>query len=388
MTAPPDDKTEKSAGSGRYVSAVEAIYDAAAEPARWPAALAAIARVFEAAGAVIVHNKADGSMTAIVSPGFEAAAADYDREWWRYDIRVQRGLERALLNEVGVYTDRHIATPEELETHPFYTKFLAKYGLGYFIGGSVSPDPKVLVTLSVQGRRDAGPFTDEDIALLSGLSRHVEKALRLSIRLMEGEVANLALSDALSRMKAGVVVTDEAGYVVFCNAAAQAMLGDGLTLANGRLGAELSEDAAALERALGIAAVPDATDASLQPILIRGHQRKRPLVAYVLPIRRRSEDADFEFLIGGRALVLLLDQEPGAPADPSLVRDLLHVTLGEARVASLVGSGKTTRETAAALGITEETTRTVLKRIYTKAGISRQSELTALLARLTLTPRD
>ncbi len=388
MTTPPEDKTDRSDDGARYVAAIEAIYDAAAEPERWPEALAAIARVFDAVGTVILHNREDGSMTAIASPGLEAAVADYDRGWWRHDIRVQRGFERSLLTQAGVYSDRHIASPEELKTHPFYTVFLAKHGLGHFIGGSVSPHPKVFAALSVQGSLDKGPFTDDDIALLNGISRHVERALRLSIRLMEGEVANLALSDALSRMKSGVIVADEIGNVVFCNDAAHAMVGDGLTLTNGRIGAEFAEDGAELARALAAAAVPDASSAGFKPVLIRGHQRKRPLVAYVLPIRRPSEHADIAFLLGGRVLMLLLNQEPGAAADPSLVRDLLNVTLGEARVASLIGAGKTVREAAQTLNISEETTRTVLKRIYAKAGISRQSELTALLARLTLTSPD
>jgi DNA-binding CsgD family transcriptional regulator/PAS domain-containing protein len=385
MTSLPDNKSEKTGGGDRrYVTAIEAIYEAAAEPERWPAALSAIAQVFDAAGAVLLHNRDDGSLTAIVSPGLEAVVADYDRGWWRHDIRVQRGFERSLLNEVAVFTDRHVVSPEEHKAHPFYAEFLAKHGLGYFIGGSVSPHPKVFAALSVQGSLAKGPFTDDDIARLTGLSRHVEKALRLSIRLMEGEVAGLALSDALSRMRAGVIVADEGGNVVFCNAAAKGMLGDGLTIANGRIGAELPEDAAELGEALAAAAVADAGEAGFKPVLIRGHQRKRPLVAYVLPVRHPKERGDVAFLLGGRAMVLLLDQDPGAPPDPSLVRDLLNITLGEARVASLVGSGKTTREAAEALGITEETTRTVLKRIYTKAGISRQSELTALLARLML----
>jgi DNA-binding CsgD family transcriptional regulator len=58
--------------------------------------------------------------------------------------------------------------------------------------------------------------------------------------------------------------------------------------------------------------------------------------------------------------------------------------LGEARVASLVGSGVRPREVAARLGIAEETVRTVLKRVFVKAGVSRQSELAALMTRLVL----
>ena len=60
------------------------------------------------------------------------------------------------------------------------------------------------------------------------------------------------------------------------------------------------------------------------------------------------------------------------------------MTLGEARVASLVGAGVPPREAAEKLGISEETARTVLKRVFAKTGISRQSELAGLLTRLVL----
>ena len=62
---------------------------------------------------------------------------------------MKRGIEPAMFGEVGVYTGRDIATAEELKTHPFYTGFLAKHGLVYFIGGSVSPLPKVFAGMSV-----------------------------------------------------------------------------------------------------------------------------------------------------------------------------------------------------------------------------------------------
>lgn len=66
------------------------------------------------------------------------------------------------------------------------------------------------------------------------------------------------------------------------------------------------------------------------------------------------------------------------------MRDLLGLTLAEARVAALVGSGLPPRDASSRLGITEETARTALKRVFQKTGVSRQSELTRLLARLVL----
>ena len=53
-------------------------------------------------------------------------------------------------------------------------------------------------------------------------------------------------------------------------------------------------------------------------------------------------------------------------------------------MAALVGTGLSPRESAEKLVITEETARMVLKRVFSKTGVSRQSELVALLTKLVL----
>ncbi|MBR1188915.1 hypothetical protein JQ634_13335 [Bradyrhizobium sp. AUGA SZCCT0240] len=62
----------------------------------------------------------------------------------------------------------------------------------------------------------------------------------------------------------------------------------------------------------------------------------------------------------------------------------MFLTFGEAKVAALVGSGLSARETAEKLGIPNETVRNVLKRVFYKVGVSRQNELAALLSKLVL----
>jgi DNA-binding CsgD family transcriptional regulator len=78
----------------------------------------------------------------------------------------------------------------------------------------------------------------------------------------------------------------------------------------------------------------------------------------------------------------VFETRPGEPGDPSLVRDALGLTLGEAMVAALVGRGVAPNAVAEKLGVAESTARTVLKRIFAKIGSARQSEHAALLARL------
>jgi len=117
-----------------FVAAVEAIYACAAAPSNWPHALQAVADVFSDVGTVLLWRGDDGSIGTIVSPKLAAAVADFHKGWWRQDIRSFRALEQGYLRRQEVFTDRHIATQEEIDGHPIYTQFLVPHGLGWFAG--------------------------------------------------------------------------------------------------------------------------------------------------------------------------------------------------------------------------------------------------------------
>jgi DNA-binding CsgD family transcriptional regulator len=121
-----------------------------------------------------------------------------------------------------------------------------------------------------------------------------------------------------------------------------------------------------------------------RPVLIRRANSARPLSAYILPLRSSHEAAIEQFLMRAKAIVLVVDPQPAQPPDPAMVRDILGLTLSEARLASLIGTGISPRNAAERLQISEGTARVVLKRIFAKLGVSRQGELCALITRLLL----
>lgn len=63
----------------------------------------------------------------------------------------------------------------------------------------------------------------------------------------------------------------------------------------------------------------------------------------------------------------------------------LGLTPAESRLASLVGDGRTVRQAALQLGISENTARSTLKVVYGKLGVRKQSELSRLITRLQFT---
>ncbi len=374
------------AAEGGFVKAVEAIYGAAAEPSRWPGALWAIARCFGDIGAAISYQRDDGSLGAIVSPGMEPGQRDYDQRWWQHDVRFKRGHEMGFVANGDTITDRHVVTDVEIATHPFYAEFLAGYGLRWFAGTNISPDPAVRAVLSVQRLAVRSPYGDDELELLGRLGRHVEAALRLGIRLMDAELTALSLGDALARLGVGVFLLDGSARVLFSNPAGQRLLGTGLAVRNRRLSAIGGAQHHALDAAVK-ATLADASEAwsgSHRPVLLDGGGAHRFLAAYVLPVRGRADQPADLVLRNVRGLVVVLASETAEPPDPAVVRDLLGLTLGEARIASLIGHGLPPRDAAEKLGIAEDTARNTLKRVFAKVGISRQSELSTLLSNLVM----
>lgn len=373
--------------SGKLVhTAVHAIYTAALVPEQWPKALDAIADCFDGIGTALLLNWSSGSVSTIVSPALAAAAKDYETWAWKLDFYVPRAYEASVITPYACYSDRHLAKPDEIRKHPFYTQFRAKHGLGPFLGTQLLPHSAIVSIMTVQGRATRNTFTDEEIEVYSIIARHAERALMLAARLLEAESRSEALADALSRMACGVFALDELGKVVFTNVAAERMICGPLKVADGRLTIDgpdwirlqnALQDTKSLTRDGMQSAKPS------KPVVLACASAVERLVLYVLPIGEELPWGIRETFTTARVLVLAI-QQPVGRADPALVRDVLGLTQGEARVAALIGEGKSPKDAANTLGITEESARTVLKRVFAKTNTTRQSELAAMLARIVM----
>lgn len=370
----------------RLVKAVEAIYDAAPDPSLWPLALGAVAACFEDAGAALLWHRDDGSYGTMVSESLVEAQRDYEEGGWsRRDLAAARAMDRGYFFNGEPFTNRHIVSQEEMWSDPFFIQFRARHGLGPFGCVAVSPDPHVGVILSMQRQAARSEYSDAELELLGQIGRHIEKSLRLSIRLLDAELAMLGLGDALARIAIGVFGLDSLGRVVFSNDAGQRLVGDQLHVVEGRLRFGSGPAHQMIDEAIARTLRGDPRDLidDPKPALVQSTGADRRLVVYLLPVAARTGLAE-QFLTHTRVIVLAIEQKLDEPADPAIVRDVLGLTLGESRIAALVGAGLPPKVAAERLGISEETARTVLKRVFSKVGVSRQSELVAILAKLVL----
>jgi DNA-binding CsgD family transcriptional regulator len=71
-----------------------------------------------------------------------------------------------------------------------------------------------------------------------------------------------------------------------------------------------------------------------------------------------------------------------SPADFGTVARIFSLTPAEARLLQQLVAGASLTEAASALGVTEATARTHRNHIFTKTGVSRRTDLLALVGRL------
>ena len=87
-----------------------------------------------------------------------------------------------------------------------------------------------------------------------------------------------------------------------------------------------------------------------------------------------------------RVLVLIVDPSAQSRATAAAIQTTFGLTPAEARVAVLIGSGRSGPETAAMLGISPSTVKTHLKRCFEKTGVHSQVGLARILGALPIDP--
>jgi len=199
------------------------------------------------------------------------------------------------------------------------------------------------------------------------------------------EPTRVALSEAgaidgelllvLSRLKVAAILVNAEGRVFGVNAFAENLLGDGLSIRHARLQVASSASPALFQMLRNT----DGVGEQSLVVLPRSNGRWPLLVSLVplIAVAKLTQDHGGEL-----KLLLISDLHPTAGRTVVEGLTLLGLTPAESKAATLVGSGMSPREAALALGNTEATTRSVLKQVYAKLNIARQSELAGLVARL------
>ena len=189
----------------------------------------------------------------------------------------------------------------------------------------------------------------------------------------------VVLMNALSQ---AVFVVDAKGCVLLLNRLASKLIArkDALTIFNRVLRAASPRDTTALHRLIAKASQPAAGNGGAVTHALRLERPSGngplPVLVTALPAMRWAQ--------ANRpvAAVLVGDSVQEVETEPERLRHWYDLTAAEARVAALVGQGRTVEEVAKLLGVQPNTVRVQLREVFAKTGATRQAELVRLLASL------
>lgn len=362
----------------RYEELLETIYGAALDPSQIPAALHAYARALDGVGAVVVSLAPDGG--AIVSPDLEDAARAYASEWWQYDFLAKRGLERGVK---GLATDLDLASPDELERHPFYQDFGRHYGFYWFCAFTVHPTGSPPLAISIRRARETGAFDSSDAAVVARLAPHLARALEVAARAAAADRTATSIVETLDLAGLGVFALGSDARVLFCNDVARFAYAPDLEVVAGRLSAARTSSRAAVEALVAeTLAVARGTRVDAPPALVlkRREPGRAPLVLRGVPLARRHAEVVLRMGQVPRALIVVTEPDARRHLDVRVVQEAFDLSPAEAPLAVAIGTGLTLQGAAREFGLSEATVRSVLKTVFQKTGVSRQAELAILLS--------
>ncbi len=364
----------------RFERAAGLFYEAAALPELWPTALQAVAEACGAAGAVILPVHA-GPDIALPSPGIEGYVHDLVADGWgsTNNPRMRRGLALTMAGMKGLITDGDMFTPEELEKDEFYNEFVRPHRMGATAGMVLASFGNDLVLpLSMERHARDGPFMRADVARMNRLMARAKPAAELALSV--GFASARLLADSFGGAGRDIVLLASSGQVLHFAPDFERHLGDAVTLRSGVLRSWHPSTDATLTGAIRRAVGPGtATDRIAASVPLPRRERRRPLMAQVVPIVGSGQDV---FMLA-RAALIVTDPEWKGPLDGvGKALGVMGLTPAEVRLAVRIGEGADLGEIAEVEGIAIETVRARLKSVFGKTGTHRQAELAILVAGL------
>jgi DNA-binding CsgD family transcriptional regulator len=278
-----------------------------------------------------------------------------------------------------VHVGQQLVPEPELMRRPFYAEWLAPQGLHHRLCAVLSREKATTVFLEIMRPREAAPFDQDDVERCRLLLPHLQRAFRMYRRMAALEIERDVAFGALDQLPWGVMFVDRHRKRLASNRHARDLLiaGDGLTARGNTLRAQLADETARLEKLLNQALDRNGREGASGTLSITRPSGAPPLNVVIVPLHVKTE----RFADRGPIAAIFVT-DPDMPLDSGnlqQLRELYSLTPGEARFAAWLLQGKSVEEAAAAMGITVNTARAYLKRIYQKTGVRRQPELMRLL---------
>ncbi|WP_282604931.1 helix-turn-helix transcriptional regulator [Pelagibius sp. Alg239-R121] len=384
---------------GELAALLASFYEAAAAPVTWSQAVRSVMESSRATvGLIVSHDYETGrgriehaeNITDELVTAYAENSAPAN-VWLR-----QESLFRSA---DAVVAGEEVVTADELVATPFYKNWLVPAGIHHSVWGVLARKDKRLICAGFGRPNSAVAFERNDIALISQVMPHFRRIMQLRELVGTSNVSQRILMEMLGALSVGVALLDKDFRVMEANAMAAGWLANehdivlngkdpgvthnGLRTNLQSLLKSANAHSTATSSGSSEAGIFSA-DAPINGAAALGARKMsviradgaEPVTLILVPLRNAVDV--FDQGQSGSILVISDPEYRCRIREDQLVK-FYDFTPTEAKLARLLSNGYRLDQAASSMGIRYQTARTHLKRVFSKTGIDRQSELVRLI---------
>jgi DNA-binding CsgD family transcriptional regulator len=359
------------------------VYDASLDPALWPTAIESICRYIGAASAGLHSQDSISRATdALFWWGRGSGAPHYYQAYVQKYGRINPIFPGVVFFDV----EQLVAVPdviscEEFVQTRFFREWLAPQSLMDGLFSILEKGVTSCAMFTAMRHAEQGPVDDRMRRRFELITPHIRRSMLIGKVIDLHRVEAAALADSLDELASGMFIVDSTGRIIHANVAAHRLVAeaDVLRATNGRLSAS---DPKGGRHLLEVFAAARAGDAAVGkggiavPLTARSGER---YVAHVLPLTsgaRRKAGVSY----AATAAMFIRKAGLDLPSPPEAVASEFKLTPAEVRVLFAIVQIGGVPEVAPVLGVSEQTVKSHLHRIYDKTAAKRQADLVKLVA--------
>ncbi|ROS01162.1 DNA-binding CsgD family transcriptional regulator [Sinobacterium caligoides] len=354
---------------------IELAYKGALEDYPWKSFLSRMRQLLEAdLAAIFLQPPREGArLVMLIDGGVETGIDSYEQGLYNIDPFVD-------LPEGEVKTVRELLCPEKLKQSEFYQRCMESNDLADFMGGDMSIEGEFDGRFRLGRYSNRPHFSLRDKEVCQAVLPHLKQAILFHAQSNRLISERDLYAHAVQQMALGSILLSEEGRILGSNKVASDILRlqDGLSAQQGKLhlgsASRNSQLQQTVTRLLSAQRMGECSSIEAMRISRPSGRSDYGLIIRAIPLSQWSEGRRVPSVA-----IFVSDPESESPASIDVVTQLFGFTPTEARLALALANGLSVDEASEKLSVSRNTTRTHLRSVFSKAGVTRQSLLIRLI---------
>lgn len=372
----------------QFSDLVGTIYDAGTDPEKWHVFLAKLDTLLDSVYLSIYGHdtRTDLCLDLLATKYSDEHLAAYVEHYCQTNLFIPVLLNAPLMK---AQPSEKWVPKEDLVRTEFYNDFLRpQEDIGTGGGGVLFNDDGRLLILSGQVRFPEEEKARQLIDTINLIAPHVRRAFEIHRMLQGQRVMDAHYREALDKVTNAVFLIDRQGRISHHNRAADELLrqGDVFYLDPWRTLRSFDPTADSALAATLSAIRANRYDHLSSAIPLSAKDRERTFAATLAPFRPKEEVPGIfgDFVADSVPIAILTVVDPAARCDSAqqALTALYHLTPAELALVDGLSAGKDLKTYAEARSVSLHTVRSQLKSVFAKTDTHKQSEIVALVGRL------